>query len=302
MLKNIFKYSVFILFAHTANAGEIAITFDDAPMHSSAVMSGEERTKRIISTLKKNDVQDALFFVTGKHITDESVARLHQYAEAGYTLGNHSFSHESANKTDADDFLLDAYKAHLIIKKYETHAGFYRFPYLHPGDTEQKRQAILDGLAEMGYRPGYVTVDNFDWYINSLYVKAVESSKKVNMDNLAKLYVDVLWECIQFYDQIAINNMGKSPKHVLLLHENDTAALFLGDLIKKIRSEGWSIITPSAAYNDQSLNKHGDNFDFAKQGRVAAIAHSKGVDTVKLRHPSENTEYLDQLFNKYEVY
>lgn len=38
-----------------------------------------------------------------------------------------------------------------------------------------------------------------------------------------------------------------------------------------------------------------------KQGRVAALAHDSGVAVEKLRHESENAEYLDKLFVQYGV-
>ena len=40
----------------TANAKQIALTFDDAPLAGSVVMSGSERTERIINHLKKEKV------------------------------------------------------------------------------------------------------------------------------------------------------------------------------------------------------------------------------------------------------
>lgn len=280
---------------------QIALTFDDAPMPGTSVMTGEERTERIISALKQSNVSDALFFVTTQYLSDSSAKRLTRYADAGFYLANHSFSHTSANKISAEGFLLDARKAHSMIKIFPNQVNYFRFPYLHYGNSETKRKEILDGLDELGYKVGYVTVDNFDWYINSLYVTAMGDGKKVNLENLKRLYVDVLWSCIQFYDEVAVKALGKSPKHVLLLHENDLAALFLPDLIAKIRQEEWQIISPLEAYNEPLLSQYGRQFDFNKQGRVAAIAHMKGVAKELLRHPSENIEHLDRLFREYAV-
>ncbi|WNO07537.1 polysaccharide deacetylase family protein [Teredinibacter sp. KSP-S5-2] len=290
-----------IWFVPDCHAQQIALTFDDAPMPGTSVMTGEERTKRIISALKESNVPDALFFVTAQYLSDTSAKRLTQYADAGFHLANHSFSHTSANKISAEGFLSDARKAHSMIKLFSNQVNYFRFPYLHHGDSKTKRKVILDGLDELGYRVGYVTVDNFDWYVNSLYVTAMGDGKKLNIENLKRLYVDVLWACIQFYDAVAVKALGKSPKHVLLLHENDLAALFLPDLIAKIRQEGWQIISPLEAYNEPLLSQYGREFDFNKQGRVAAIAYMKGVPEELLRHPSENTEYLDRLLKEYAV-
>ena len=65
--------------------------------------------------------------------------------------------------------------------------------------------------------------------------------------------------------------LGRSPKHVLLLHENDLAALFIKDLIKHIRESGGKIISPAEAYKDP-IADFIPNVLMNNQGRIAAIA------------------------------
>ena len=72
--------------------------------------------------------------------------------------------------------------------------------------------------------------------------------EKINLENLKKLYVDHMWSAIMFYDQVAAEYLGRSPKHILLLHDIDTTALFIDDLVKYIRKKGWEIISPLEAY------------------------------------------------------
>ena len=119
-------------------------------------------------------------------------------------------------------------------------------------------------------------------------------------DNLKKLYIDALWHSITFYDDLANNYLKRSPKHVLLLHENELAALFLGDLIEHIESKGWKIISPEEAYTDSIANITKD-LTFNKQGRVAALAHDKGADKKELRSKTEYISHLDELFITYKV-
>ena len=82
---------------------------------------------------------------------------------------------------------------------------------------------------------------------------------------------------------------------MLLFHENDAAALFVGDLIQHLRTKGWKIISPQQAYKDPIAKSFPQVF-FHKQGRVAAIANSKGIPETELRHPSENENYINQAF------
>ena len=88
---------VLLCCSSTVHAREIALTFDDAPTPDSVLMTGAERTQKIIAALKKADVPDALIFVKAGYINSQTAERLTQYADAGFHLANHSFSHQSAN-------------------------------------------------------------------------------------------------------------------------------------------------------------------------------------------------------------
>lgn len=290
----------FLLLTHYAVGGEIALTFDDAPLPDSPVMTGDMRTQQLIAELAKAKAPPVVFFATGKHIDAQSQARLHRYAKAGHYLANHSFEHLSANDITAEAFMLDAYKMHLTLKSYPRVLPLFRFPYLHQGNDSKSRAKISAALAELGYSIGYVTVDNFDWYIDARYRAAVSEGKRVNMENLGRLYVDTLWQAIQFYDQLARKTLGRSPKHVLLLHENDLAATFIGQLIDHLHAQGWTVISPVDAYKDPLAQTEHD-LSFTKQGRVAALAHEAGIGIEMLRSPGESTEAIDQLFLQYEV-
>ena len=63
MSKLILRYTLIAIFfiPFGAFAREIALTFDDAPTPDSALMTGRERTTKLIAALKKSQVRDALF-------------------------------------------------------------------------------------------------------------------------------------------------------------------------------------------------------------------------------------------------
>lgn len=294
-LSHLLVCTLSLLIAPILAAREIALTFDDAPTPDSALMTGQERTKRLIDTLVAAKVPDTLFFVKADYINSDTQKRLGQYATAGFHLANHSYSHKSANELGTIDYSTDVYKAHLLLKPLKNFLPYHRFPYLHYGKDVAAITALQQSLIELGYKDGYVTIDNFDWYISSLLTKAAEEKKTINYDRARKFYVEMLYESIEFYDAIAEKTLGRSPRHVMLLHENDAAALFVGDLIAHLRAKGWKIITPQKAYEDP-IARNFPNTVFHKQGRVAAIANSKGVPESALRHASENTEYIDKAF------
>ncbi|SFC36090.1 polysaccharide deacetylase family protein [Pseudoalteromonas denitrificans] len=287
--------------AASGQAQEIAITFDDVPRPDSRLFSGEERTQKLIAALRKSKVPDIFLFVTTNNITEKSKKRVEAYIEAGFHLGNHSHSHFSAHKKHIETYLSDITVARNQLKGFKNNMPFYRYPYLHEGNDRKTRDRIRQHLREMSYKNGYVTVDNYDWYMDSLLQRALVNGKKVDYDALKNAYITVLWQSILFYDEIANKTLGRSPKHVLLLHENDMAALFIDDLIEHIREQGWKVISPQEAYKDPIAFTIPDVL-FNGQGRVAAIAKSKGWDEKLLRDVGSSEDYLDDYFKNNNVF
>lgn len=284
-----------------AFAGKIALTFDDAPTADSPLLSGEERTNKIIATLKAKKVPDALFFVKADNLNPATINRIKRYSDAGMHIANHSFSHQSANTLPADDFLVDAFRAHLLLKDLSNFLPYFRPPYLHYGKDVDTIAYIQKNLAALNYQDGFVTIDNADWAINALLVKAASEGKKIDLKKARRLYVQVLMQAIEFFDTLAQKTYGHSPSHILLLHENDTTALFLGDLIDQIRKGGGHIISPQDAYADPAYQQFPMSY-FQKQGRVAATAQLQGVPIDQLKHPAEDSQYLEALFNRHAVF
>ena len=305
MKKSMFLISLFfsasILISFAIHAGEIAITIDDAPRGSKELLTGEERTKKLIESLKRAEVPDVIFFIKTSNINEKSKKRLQSYIEAGFHIANHSHSHYWTNRVSLDTYLEDITKAHDILSKFDNFSPFYRYPFLDEGRNRETRDKIREHLAKLGYKNGYVTVDNYDWHMDTLLQQALKEGKKVDFKKLKKVYVESLWESIAFYDNIAKQVLGRSPKHVLLLHENDLAALFIADLVAHIRSKGWKIISPQDAYSDP-ISKTIPDVLFNNQGRIAAIAREKGFEKRRLVHESEDMNYLEELFKKNEVF
>ncbi|GHE83511.1 polysaccharide deacetylase family protein [Thalassotalea profundi] len=291
-----------LLFTSIAvNSKEIAITFDDAPLPDSNLYSGEQRTQKLITALKKLNVPDVFFFITTNNITNKTQKRVEAYAEAGFYLGNHSHQHLFPHQKGIETYLQGITEAHKQLSHFDNLVPFYRYPYLDEGKDKKTRDRIRQHLQELNYNNGYVTVDNFDWYMDALLQKALADGNKINYEALKSAYIDILWGSILFYDELAQKSIGRSPKHILLLHENDIAALFVGDLIEHIRMQGWKVISPKDAYEDPIAINVPDVL-FNGQGRVAAIAKSKGWDEKYLRNQGSNKAYLDKYFDAKNVF
>jgi peptidoglycan/xylan/chitin deacetylase (PgdA/CDA1 family) len=295
-----FACLLFTILSYQLSAQEIAITFDDAPTPDGPLFSGTERARRILGHLKNNEIQAAFFIVTGG-INSANQERIAKYAGAGHLIANHTHSHRRIHEMGTQAYWNDVRTADSILRTFKGFVGWFRYPFLDEGRSIPVRDSLRMALSELRLTNGYVTVDNYDWYINNLLKQAKAKNSKVDEDALRKIYIEHITNSILFYDQVARQHLGRSPKHVLLLHENDLAAMFLGDLLKHLKAQGWKIISPRLAYEDPIAKKIPDVL-FNGQGRVAAIAREQGVPPRELVQESEDEAYLETLLQERKVF
>ncbi|MCI5043215.1 MAG: polysaccharide deacetylase family protein [Aquisalinus sp.] len=278
-----------------AEQKRIALTYDDAP-RSDAAMTGDERAALLIAGLSEAGVEQAAFFITTAGINSpERLKRIQSYAAAGHVLANHSHTHPWLYKFTVEEYLVDIDRAAETMALFENTRPWFRFPFLNEAPTLEKRDAIRAGLAERGLNNAYVTVDNYDWHLESLYQKAVRAGEPICMATLSRLYTDMLVNAANFYDEAARETMGRSPAHTLLLHENDIAALFVADLVLALEADGWEIISADEAYEDPIFDIEPDT-KFLGQGRVAAIASLNGRARQTFDHFAINEDQIEKAF------
>ena len=258
---------------------QIAFTFDDVPRGPGAFYTPAERTARLIAALRAGGVEQAAFFANPGRIAarSEAAARLAAYAAAGHAIGDHSWSHRDARSLPAAAFLADIDKAEAALKRHPNYRPWFRFPGLDQGGRDQaKRRAILDGLAVRGLRIAWVTVDGSDWNIERSTIAAKNAGTPIDDAALRDLYVETMVQSADFSDALTLRLVGRQIPHVLLLHENDVAAHYLGDLIAALRRDGWTIVTADAAFADPIYDQPGD-FDSANGTLPEAIAWQRRI-------------------------
>jgi peptidoglycan-N-acetylglucosamine deacetylase len=245
-----------LLIAFPASAQKrIALTFDDVPRSAGAFFTPDDRTQKLIAALKQAKVKQAAFFLNPGRLADHDgkggEARIAAYVAAGHAIANHSFSHPHLSAISADDYLADIDKASIWLKGRHGYRPWFRFPYLDEGGRDKaKRDAVRTGLAARGLRNGYVTADGADYNLEDLTIQAVKAGKTMDMKALRKLYVGSQMSAVDYHDELALLTLGRSPAHVMLLHETDLAALFIGDFVDELRRRGWTIVTADEAFAD----------------------------------------------------
>lgn len=297
------RYLVLIAFFYVLNleAKEISFSFDDAPRGNGQYFSGQERTNRLIQELKKAGVKRVGFYVNTKKFDKRNgLKRIQQYKQAGHLIGSHTHSHINIREASAQDYLKDFNKAHRILLESNLIDYYFRYPFLRRGKTLDEVNEIHNHVLGMSYVDAFVTVDNYDFYMEDLFQKSLRAGKDIDYKNLKKFYVETLYKGIKFYDDLAVKALGKPVKHVMLLHENDLAALFIGDLVSYLKSKGWKVIPPEESYSDPVTKHFPSTVLNHGSGRVNSLAIEAGYGG-PTNSGLESTQVLDKLFIDYKV-
>lgn len=252
------------------NAKHMAITFDDLPFGYARSLTLEQRREavaQVLATLRKYNIRAAMFVVGGS-ITDQNRELVDAVAAAGHTIGNHSFSHRDFGTMSVEDYAIDIQKGGDAIKPWLKGTHFFRYPLLRQGDTVEKRDAILSWLSLRGIRVAPVTIDNDDFVYNQRLVDAKAEGRNID---LRTEYLDHMLKMSAFYEAKALSVVGRPIRHVLLLHMNYLNALYLDELLQRLRGNGWTFVTVEEALTDPVYTLKYDHAGVRGAGHLDAI-------------------------------
>ncbi len=278
----------------SANKPMISFTFDDGSTADIADFKFEEWNQMIVSHLENEDLK-AVFFVIGSNKLDEKGQfLLKSWNDRGHKIANHTFTHPFFNskKNTAEVFEKELIKTDSIISKLSNHIKLFRFPYLKEGENSSKVDSIRRVLAKNHYLNGYVTVDASDWYVNQRLIERINKVgfEKTEVDQFKEFYLQHILERANYYEKLSYEMNNRHVAHTLLLHHNLTSALFLGDLIEKLKEEGWEIINADTAYEDNVYKKIPEPH-FAGESLIWSMAKQSGNYEQILRYPAEDGSY-----------
>lgn len=244
---------LFLIFFNGLYAKEIAFSFDDAPLKSSQFFETLHRTETLIEKLKTLNSPAAMIFANPckKSNQQEVLSQLKKYKDAGHIIANHTCSHLRLDDTSPAEYTNDILKADKILQPLLVGTKFFRFPYLNEGKDIKLRDQIRDWLKKNNFKNGSVSIDTDDYVFSFEMNKAKKNGNKIDFKKVEKLFVDHLLEMVKFYDELAVKNLGYSPKHVILLHEMDVTVMFIDSFTQALRKKGWNIISASEAYTDK---------------------------------------------------
>ncbi len=262
--------------SHAEATKRIALTFDDAPKESTAHFETAARRDELIRKLRDLEVPAVLVFANSckTKTAKQALEHLQKYQLAGHKIGNHTCSHPRLDEVGFDTFRHDVEKNDSNLGTLMTKPKFFRFPFLNEGTDEAIRDRMRSWLRKNEYRHAAVSVDTEDFIYSWALNQARMKGRSINYEKVKEHFVSHVVDSVKYYDGLATQTLGYSPKHTLLLHEMDATVLFLDALVIKLRKEGWIIIGAEEAYSDPLYALQPKN-TFGGNGIVAQLALEK---------------------------
>ena len=249
----------------TAQSGakQIAVTFDDLPLNTAGVPAStlQRVNAQILDVLTANHVP-VIGFVNEVKLDGDGgraarIQALEMWLDAGAELGNHAFSHPSLHHTPLDEFEDDVLRGAIVTNQLlavrgRARVSYFRHPFLRTGLTLEVKRAFEAFLEEEGYTVAPVTIENWDWMFNAVYVHALDDRDTVLADGVVEAYLQFTGETFDFHERVSREMFDRQIKHVFLVHTNELNARYLSSIIDLIRERDYEFVSLAHALEDEA--------------------------------------------------
>lgn len=285
----------------SAQQKEIAVTIDDLPLNGAQFDAARLRrmTDQFVAGIKKYQipavgfVNESLLYVSNE--TDERIAILKAWADAGVELGNHTFSHigfRTAALVDyEDDFIRGEAVTKMILKEKGLKPRYFRHPFLQMGATLETEKSFENFIAQRGYRIAPVTIDTMDWMFLAAYSKARAENDQTQLKRVSDEYLKYVDLKFDHCEKVSAELFGRPVRHILLIHANELNADNLDRLISVIKGKGYNFIPLERALDD-AIYQFPDKYN-GTSNWLSLWSFSKGK---KFNTPMP-PEFIQKIFN-----
>lgn len=225
-----------------ASNKNIAITIDDLPF------VGDYRNfhlNMIIETMTQHHIP-ATGFIIGQEVRPDNWELLNKFRDAGFSLGNHTYSHTSLNAVPTNNYIQDITKADKLLSRVLTEPKYFRYPYLAMGNGS-KRNEVLCHLKQMNYQVAPITVDSKDFFFNQRLLSVPELNRRSYLDAIKPFYLEFIWRQTSVAEEKNQINHHPNQAQILLIHANLLNAYVLPDIIKLYKQHGYRFVSLETA-------------------------------------------------------
>lgn len=242
--------------ASAQQPAEVAITVDDLPAHGDLPpgVTRAEIAKSMTETFKAKGVPAVYGFVNAKRPEGDELKEevLKIWTDAGFPLGNHTYSHIDLHTATVQDFETEIATNEPTLQQFMGTRDWHwlRYPFLHEGDTLEKRYAVRKYLQEHGYRVAQVTLDFGDYAWNNPYARCVAKQDTQAIEWLKSSYLNTATNDIALDRKLSELLFGRDIKYVLLLHIGAFDRVMLPDLLELLKKQGFDFVSLEEAEKD----------------------------------------------------
>jgi peptidoglycan/xylan/chitin deacetylase (PgdA/CDA1 family) len=252
-----------------SSAQKLAITFDDLPSNGELPpgVTRTETAKKVVDILKKHHVPPVYGFINAKKLegSDDGAEALRIWA-AAEPIGNHTYSHMDLEQNPPEAFEREIEENEPALELLALGASkdgkedwhWLRYPYLHEGDTVEKRRAIRAYLKAHNYRIAQVTLDWEDYLWNFAYAKCAAKGDAKSIEWLHSSYLSTASDFLDLGREQAKLIYGHDINYVLLMHLGAYSSTILPDALDLLKKKGFKLVTLEEAETDPAYEEDPD--------------------------------------------
>lgn len=287
-LKASVAIAVCIALSSLTQARDIALSFDDG-LNPQQNPRATVINQQILKQLDEHKIKSIVFPSLIKIGDYQGKQLIENWGNEGHIIGNHSALHQNLNKENisAQAYIQSITDTDTVLNTLPNYQRIYRYPFLKEGNTVEKRDTVYQWLYQNHYKIGGVSIDASDWFYNRKYLDYAKQDDTEKLQRLKQAYIGHLLDRAEYYDQLAVQTLQRSPKHVLLLHINQINAAFLTDVIVAFKQTEWTFVSAEQAFQDPIYMQQSQNIP-AGESVIWSIAKTQGQE---LRYPAEDAPY-----------
>lgn len=168
--------------------------------------------------------------------------------EAGFTIGNHTWSHAGLQRTPVEEWLSDAARLQAALEPRVGPVRLFRYPFLQMGPDQETRDRAATGLTELGLRHAPVTVATSEWVLAFAWRNA-EGDPALQAEIAAALRQHLL-ESLEVASALGRRLTGREVAQITLLHANELVADQLDEILVDLHTAGWTLVRTEEALED----------------------------------------------------
>jgi peptidoglycan/xylan/chitin deacetylase (PgdA/CDA1 family) len=234
---------------------KVALTFDDLPSTGdySSGESAQTIMRRVLSVLAEHKIRGVVGFVNASRLQLPGAERaLADWIRGGNLVANHTWSHLDLHNASADQYWNEVVRNEsLLAARYPSQfLRLFRYPFLHEGDSLEKRNSIRDRLAMSGYRIAEVTIDFNDYEWNAPYLRCSLQKNVERLRWLRETFASEAVANLKGAEILSQDLFGRPIKHIALVHPFEFDAELLDQVLTAWTSQGVEFIPLEEALDD----------------------------------------------------